>query len=215
MAKATHNGNCQCCGRSQAVNAKTQKIAKHGYTVDWGFFNGQCAGSDKLPLQLDRTITDSTIKHLREFAAEMEALTPAKTLKVRVERREENKRVWGKIDRWIEMMDREQFEAFKATSRSYRNSTFEDLQENTCHTMKRQGVHAAKTADELAQMADKLHGTDLIERESEQPIKRVYCKDYRDAYNVKQELADEGKRSITSRKRSINQGGGFVVTYRD
>lgn len=37
---ATHNGTCQACGRQHAVNVKSGKLAKHGYTVDWGFFNG-------------------------------------------------------------------------------------------------------------------------------------------------------------------------------
>lgn len=214
MAKATHNGNCQCCGRSQAVNAKTQKIAKHGYTVDWGFFNGQCAGSDKLPLQLDRTITDCTITQLREYAAEMEALTPATTMKVRVECREESKQVWGKVDRWVEMMDRDQFEAFKATYGRYRNSTFENLQENTCFILKRQGVHAAKTADELAQMADKLHGTDLIERGVQSAPHSKSFPDYRTAYAFAQERKEEGKQMV--RCRRVGWGSfQHTVTWRD
>lgn len=210
MTKATHNGNCQCCGRLQAVNSKTQRIAKHGYTVDWGFFNGVCSGAGELPLQLDRTITDKTIKALRDHAAEMEQLTPEKVTKVPVERRENSKK-----DRWTEMMTREQYDAFKVTSFTYRNHTFEMMQETTCFVMKRQGVSAAKQADELAQMADRIHGTGLIEREAEKPIKRAYCKSYRDAFNLKEELKAEGKQNVTSRRRSFSQGGGFVVTYRD
>jgi hypothetical protein len=55
MAKHTHTGHCQACGRIQAVNAKHGKIAKHGYQVaGWGFFNGTCGGSDILPLEQDK-----------------------------------------------------------------------------------------------------------------------------------------------------------------
>ena len=39
MAKHTHTGTCQICGRRQAVNVKTGRLAKHGYTVArFGFF---------------------------------------------------------------------------------------------------------------------------------------------------------------------------------
>lgn len=41
----THRGSCQICGRDQAVDVKTGLIAKHGYTVQWGFFSGTCFGS--------------------------------------------------------------------------------------------------------------------------------------------------------------------------
>lgn len=51
MAKATHRGTCQVCGRVQAVNAKTGMLAKHGYTVEWGWFEGTCRGSDHLPFE--------------------------------------------------------------------------------------------------------------------------------------------------------------------
>ena len=51
MAKATHKGTCQVCGRVQAINAKTGMLAKHGYTVEWGWFEGTCRGSDHLPFE--------------------------------------------------------------------------------------------------------------------------------------------------------------------
>lgn len=54
MAKATHNGTCQACGRKQAVNAKTGLLAKHGYVVDWGF-HGVCSGAGKLPAEHNLT----------------------------------------------------------------------------------------------------------------------------------------------------------------
>lgn len=50
MAKATHNGTCQACGRKQAVNVKTGLLAKHGYVVDWGF-HGVCSGAGKRPAE--------------------------------------------------------------------------------------------------------------------------------------------------------------------
>jgi hypothetical protein len=65
--KATHRGTCQVCGRAQAHFKG--KIAKHGYTVQWGFFNGVCRGAEELPLEQDKTITEATIVHLlNEYA---------------------------------------------------------------------------------------------------------------------------------------------------
>lgn len=45
-------------------------LAKHGYTVEFGYFNGTCRGSDRQPVQTDRTITDATIESLGRYAAE-------------------------------------------------------------------------------------------------------------------------------------------------
>lgn len=44
-------------------------IAKHGYTVDWGFFNGVCCGAERLPLEQDATFTNSIINDLRNVVA--------------------------------------------------------------------------------------------------------------------------------------------------
>jgi hypothetical protein len=65
--KHTHRGTCQACGRIQAFDGV--KIAKHGYTVDWGFFNGTCQGSDAAPLENDKQMTDAIIETLREHVA--------------------------------------------------------------------------------------------------------------------------------------------------
>lgn len=52
--KATHYGTCQICGRKQ--KAPHSLMAKHGYTVDGGYFNGTCFGSDEKPFELDRSV---------------------------------------------------------------------------------------------------------------------------------------------------------------
>jgi hypothetical protein len=60
--KATHKGTCQVCGRAQAHFKGT--IAKHGYTVDWGFFNGVCAGAEHQPLEQDKALTERIMAEL-------------------------------------------------------------------------------------------------------------------------------------------------------
>ena len=47
-------GNCQVCGRPQAVNSG---MSKHGYIVAQGWFQGVCAGEGYLPMQQDNKVT--------------------------------------------------------------------------------------------------------------------------------------------------------------
>jgi len=64
MGKHTHKGNCQVCGRLQAVTKKGN-IANHGYDVD-GFRHmhvGTCQGSQKKPLQEERLYADEQIAY--------------------------------------------------------------------------------------------------------------------------------------------------------
>ncbi len=49
MTKATHNGECQVCGRRQKL--PNGRLSKHGYTKRWGFFQGVCPGAGNLPYE--------------------------------------------------------------------------------------------------------------------------------------------------------------------
>jgi hypothetical protein len=82
--KATHNGTCQWCGARQAVDPVTGTLAKHGYTVRWGFFSGVCRGSDHQPFEkssdlIARSITETTAAaaHTRLVATETRNRTEA------------------------------------------------------------------------------------------------------------------------------------------
>lgn len=65
----THRGTCQACGAVQASANANSLIAKHGYTVDWGYFNGTCQGSAERPAEHDVTLTRSVIAFCVETAA--------------------------------------------------------------------------------------------------------------------------------------------------
>lgn len=69
--KATHNGTCQVCGAIQAVNAKTNRLAKHGYTTRWGFFAGTCSGSDEKPFELSAGLIFAAIEKALKEANEL------------------------------------------------------------------------------------------------------------------------------------------------
>jgi hypothetical protein len=57
--KATHDGNCQICGRLQRLPGGL--LAAHGYTVEWGFFSGTCPGSHATPFQVSTHLIEAAI----------------------------------------------------------------------------------------------------------------------------------------------------------
>lgn len=64
---ATHKGTCQVCGSLQKLPKGT--LAKHGYTVDWGFFNGVCTGSHHLPFELSCDMIQGSIDRAKTMLA--------------------------------------------------------------------------------------------------------------------------------------------------
>lgn len=77
-------GHCQCCGRVHAVT--NGNVAKHGYTVMDGWFQGVCNGYMYMPMEVSREQTNlliaqvgKDVEALREEAQEY--LTGKKVLK--------------------------------------------------------------------------------------------------------------------------------------
>ncbi|MCH9712701.1 MAG: hypothetical protein K0U20_08775 [Proteobacteria bacterium] len=69
MSKATHIGTCQCCGNAQKL--PNGKLSKHGYTVDYGFFNGTCSGAGQLPFEQSKDIIESLINTTQKKVDEL------------------------------------------------------------------------------------------------------------------------------------------------
>ena len=63
-------GNCQCCGRDQAV--VRGDMSKHGYTVTNGWFNGVCSGHHYAPLQISRIQADQTVESVKFSVARLQ-----------------------------------------------------------------------------------------------------------------------------------------------
>jgi hypothetical protein len=59
MAKSTHIGTCQICGRSQKL--PSGRIAQHGYTVQWGSYNGICNGTGQLPFEQSKDFLQKAV----------------------------------------------------------------------------------------------------------------------------------------------------------
>ena len=106
-------GNCQCCGRQQAV--VNGRMSKHGYTVKEGWFSGICSGRNYAPIQVSRTTTDKIIADISAEIPELIAkaekvksgeLTP-KTLKVRMMSKEEIKKLADRTKKAMEKAAKE------------------------------------------------------------------------------------------------------------
>lgn len=61
MAKATHLGTCQACGRLQMLPSGL--LAAHGYEISHGFQNGVCMGTGHLPYEVSTDLIESSINH--------------------------------------------------------------------------------------------------------------------------------------------------------
>jgi len=63
MTKATHKGTCQICGNKQKL--PSNRLSNHGYTIDWGFFNGTCAGAHGLPFEESTDLIEGVIESIK------------------------------------------------------------------------------------------------------------------------------------------------------
>lgn len=201
---ATHNGTCQACGRQHAVNPKTGLLAKHGYTVDWGFFNGTCAGSDKKPLEVETAFNLAIVADLTQRAAALDVEAEGVITKVQVEvgRKYVGKRRVAEY----KLMDRAEFVATKP-----RYADFDREVELVRNRLRRQAEHFRAHAADLDRLRDARHGQPLIERPTEEPIKREYFGSYREAYARVEELKAAGHKAQQRREQWSRK---FVVTYR-
>lgn len=203
--KSTHTGICQACGRRQAVHVKSGLIAKHGYTTEYGFFNGTCGGSDELPLELDTKVNIKIVAATYHWAAEQEAKANGEITTVPVEVGS-HYRAGHRIPE-IKSMDRAEFEA---TQPSYKK--FDNYVDLLRHKLRRSAEIARADAAQLDALRDKVHGEPLQPRKVEAPIKREFFKTYREAYARVDELKARGIEARARRGSYVGQP--HTVTYR-
>lgn len=75
-SKSTHRGHCQLCGHFQKLPGG--RLAQHGYTVEWGFFEGVCPGTGGLPYEVSTDLIEASIANAEQAA--LHADTAAATL---------------------------------------------------------------------------------------------------------------------------------------
>jgi hypothetical protein len=76
--KATHYGTCQICNSLQ--KAPGGFLAKHGYDVQYGFFNGICRGSHELPYEVSNELLVAVLANIKvSIASYVEEPAPKRT----------------------------------------------------------------------------------------------------------------------------------------
>lgn len=204
---STHTGICQACGRRQAVHVKTGLIAKHGYTTEYGFFNGTCGGSDHLPLELDTEINVATVAGMLKFAADREADAAAEITTVPVEVYTEERDARGRRKKIVVRVDAAEW----ATRRDC-YGRFEEAVERIRYRLRRTAEIVRADAATLEDLRDKVHGQPLQPRKVEADIKREQFKTIREAYARQAELKEQG---IEARiRRGTYVGQPATLTYR-
>jgi hypothetical protein len=207
-AKGEHRGHCQACGRVQVVEIP-QHIAKHGYRVaGFGYFNGTCSGSMESPLEMDRTITDAIIKDLNAQAARNEVrATALRAGTLQPEQAQElvlGKRQWvwsgpshsrarePKMVKWADASPRErqmQIEQDAGEAESFAR-------------------HARSHAKSMAELADKVHGQPLIDRDAEELAKV-------NARKAKTQPIEGAYRSKAEQKRALEKLSRAYARHRE
>tara|TARA_R110002072_G_C7796032_1_gene521283 strand:+ start:33 stop:875 length:843 start_codon:yes stop_codon:yes gene_type:complete len=194
----THKGHCQACGRLHAVDNETNKLAQHGYTVDWGFFNGVCNGADHLPIQIDKSLAEKTIVNATKYVAKktdllnnIDSWLPSKVSAIyhKVDG------VWGLTTRrystfgqydpknfadeenykmtYINIEDLKEFLVANESDLRF-GIQFEDIVNSYRATQKRELaneiLNGQALIDSLEDLIERLHGKDLIDSQMTQKI---------------------------------------------
>lgn len=185
----THKGTCQLCGRIHAVNNKTGEIAKHGYTVDYGFFNGVCQGSNILPLQKDREELDLQVKAWEKIGNKQLSLTQAdiESVPVRVRQDGLNKTV---------MMYESSF--LLAHQDQYYAPSFEKAVQVHLANIHSRANGLLTHASDMKALADKIYGTELFPVASESKKIKEFDS-YSVAYEFFLELKEKGIKATIRR----------------
>lgn len=142
-------GHCQMCGRLHAANPL---MAKHGYNVEHGWFQGVCPGAGYMPLEEGREQLDRLVADLRHWAdrAEDEAL--------QLEQREVDPE--GNWESYRELGQRKR-----------RLIPYADMhpldqkrcRENAVHALQQKAKHMRQAGEDMLKLATQVHGQPLTE----------------------------------------------------
>ena len=164
MTKATHNGTCQACGRTQAVKANG-RLAKHGYTVDWGYFSGTCTGSDKAPLEHATDHNEEIVARLMAHGKKLAAATVENTTQIPVNEYT-GKRVNGRREKLVHWVgSQEELDALRA-DKQIDEHTFDVSRDYYVRRLHRESEQALNAAATLISLRDERHGEELLPRET-------------------------------------------------
>jgi len=169
--KATHNGTCQVCGRLQAARFGSG-LAKHGYTVQQGWWSGICQGAGKPPLELSTILCDEIVRVLRERGPALASMTAEAVRSVLVSWRK-GRDAWNKEAGFKTLHNAAELAAFLETEDGklyglygVARRTWEDLQKGEAWRMRNQGEMMLAHAEHMEQLKARTFGQPLRERKA-------------------------------------------------
>ena len=216
MSKHTHRGHCQVCGAQQAVNNKTGMMAKHGYTVESGWFEGECPGSHNLPLEVERTMTDNIIEDLTRSADRIQKQADNIIIVVPYHYTVRTGN-YGSEKRTVNIMEDTLESTFADLGKRVYSvkAQWDDMVEQYRWKLKGQVRFLRAHFEMMAKLIDKRHGNDLvaverIERQSKGFADRLEAKAWLDG------LKAEGwtGRIVTDMYKGIGQVGRYNAQAR-
>lgn len=148
-SKTQVRGICQCCGREQAV--VRGNMAKHGYTVEQGWFNGVCSGEHYAPMQVSRERADQIVAQVRREVEEL------KVQVVKIARREADPTSVQKPGEYVRRGEKPTFVEFASLPAYQQADVIRQMVWNTENRI-RMGT---SFADQLEALANRVHGTEL------------------------------------------------------
>jgi len=143
-------------------------MAKHGYTVEHGWFQGACSGESSEPMQKSRTRTDGIVAKIRTDVVEL--LAQAEKLETGKAKPQFINRGTERNPELIPFAEGDKFDQQKAVKQVIRGLTIK-------------AETGTQFADMLVEMADKYHGQPLVEVEKKEPPTPIYRGDKKISQN--------------------------------
>lgn len=150
-ADVQNRGTCQICGRVQAVRDKGN-ITHHGYTIEYGWFQGTCPGQRHKPLEHDKSETEKQIGLIEKEIPEIEKrIKKLKAGKIHPLKISNGSTGFGRNrqNNWIDWAD--------APSRMQ-----EEAVRSAIYDEERRIKDGHATIKFLKELIDKVHGKDLV-----------------------------------------------------
>ena len=160
-------GHCQRCGNQQAVR---HGISAHGYTVANGWFQGVCQGHRYVPLEKSRETTDRMIA---------EILADSSALRIKADETLAGKHDPVEYDtcrRTFVDGKRVPVMASFADAGEYRQ---EEIRKQLAWNMTMRAKAGESFAKYMSELADRVHGTELLVVVKPQPAERIQAGDKR------------------------------------
>jgi hypothetical protein len=204
MSKHTHRGHCQVCGAQQAVNNETGKLAKHGYTVESGWFTGECPGSHNLPLEVDHAMTDNIIDDLTRQADRIEQQIADGITEVphHYSVRSGN---YGSTKKMVVITEATIESVFADIGARYNSMSWENAFDQHIWRLRRQVTFLRDHCEFMGKLIEKRHGADLVPVERIERIAKDFA-DHADAHEWVQSMKADGWKGRITINRNVSFG---------